>query len=139
MMRFRMFRITTEQFALLSDQLPGDDQLSLNREFEFFHSEEEPLVAIGVRYQLSANSRDLLVIQLRCEFVFHAEDWEAATKEGETTIPKETLDYLLSQSVGVVRGTLHAKTEGTPFQAFVLPPQDVSEVVTEALVIKRNQ
>jgi hypothetical protein len=33
-------------------------------------------------------------------------------------------------TVGTIRGILHCKTEGTPFNALILPPINVSEMVT---------
>ncbi len=49
--------------------------------------------------------------------------------------PKAFADHLLVLSLGTVRGVLHAKTEGTPFNRFFVPTINVAEILTTDTII----
>ena len=41
--------------------------------------------------------------------------------------------------MGTLRGVLHAKVENTPYNMFILPTINVTELVKEDIVIKTNE
>lgn len=135
MVRFNMFRINTEQFAILENQLPTGE-VTLNSELLFKHSVEGKSIATEISFSFATAQSKFIVLKVSCEFSIHPDDWEIF-KEGNTiVIKKNLLEYFVVQTIGTARGILHCKTEGTPFNIFVLPPINVTELVTEDMIIQ---
>lgn len=138
MIRFRMFKIHTPQFAILEDEaLPR--RVRVDVDFTIKTSEKGEQVAIEMSTRLLDEEKLLLTSKTICEFEIHPEDWESITDNGKTTIPKDTIDYFLVQTVGAVRGILSCKTEGTPYGGFVLQPLDVSQIIQEPIVVEEQK
>lgn len=138
MIRFRMIKIKVTQFALLKDT-PPESSGSIELITNIKHSVERKMIAIEIILRFNSEDDDkkdtFMTLGVQCDFNIHPEDWESCKKETSVVIPKETLDYFLSQTVGVSRGVLHCKTEGTPFNSLVLPPLNVSQVIKKDLCI----
>lgn len=131
MIRFRMFKINVEQFAIFVEDMPqGQDAFSLETRLQFKISDEHKIAPVA-RFLFANKNQPILVIEVCCEFDIHPEDWKAMLKGTVVTIPKETLSYLAAQTVGVARGVLYCKTEGTPFWALILPPINVASMISE--------
>ena len=124
MMQFRMVRITVGQFAILADSVPDGD-ISGNLKLSVEVAPEVRQVAVGFSWSFDhADS-----IDMKCEFQIRPEDWDKSVSDGKVTIPKSLVGILAAQTVGVARGVLYCKTEGTPFNGLILPPLNVSDAV----------
>lgn len=129
MIRFKMIKINTEQFALLQETIPDRDNVALSLNVELKYAAAACMVAVGALFTFSCADDKFMILKVLCEFQIHPEDWESCTSDNVVTIPKDCIDYLLSQTVGTARGILHCKTEGTTYNDIVLPPLDVSDVI----------
>ena len=94
-------------------------------------------VACTVDLSLSQNDMPFLKIKLVCFFDIKEEEWEALLSEDKkkVKIPKEIADHFATVTIGAARGVMHAKTENTPFNAFLIPLLDISQTVKEDIVI----
>lgn len=132
MVRFRMFKINVDQFAILADNpVPNvkiDNKMSLDI------SQENRNIRINMTFNFSDGTNSLMLLKMNCEFNVHQEDWSRFQTEDKIVIPKSIIDYFVVQTVGTARGILHCKTEGSPFNYIVLPPMDVSQMVKEDIV-----
>lgn len=128
-----MVKITTKQFAVFADTLPESLSLSVKVEpsFEAGHH----LIGLDALFSIQSDTSKILLLELFCEFEIAPDDWDAQTINDTTIIPKETLDYMLSQVVGVARGVIYVRTEGTVFSQLVLPPINVSKMIQEDMKI----
>lgn len=129
MIRFRMTKINTEQFAVLQESIPEKDKVTLSLNIELKYAAAECMVAVGALFTFSYANEKFMILKVLCEFQIHPDDWKDCTSDNVVTIPKDCIDYLLSQTVGTARGILHCKTEGTGYNDMVLPPLNVSEVI----------
>ncbi|NOQ75958.1 MAG: hypothetical protein GQ574_28385 [Crocinitomix sp.] len=59
------------------------------------------------------------------------ETWLLLTDEQELVFPKGFIRHLSVICVGTARGILHAKTEGTKFNEFILPTINVEDLIQE--------
>lgn len=134
MMKFRMARINVDQFAILTGTLP-DGNLDVNVTLALKYSLDMHRVATSLTFIFSRKDERILLLELTCEFEIKPEDWEAAIKDSKLVIPRYALETFVVQSVGTARGILHCKTEGTPFNGIILPPINVTELVTEDMVV----
>jgi hypothetical protein len=46
-------------------------------------------------------------------------------------VPKDFIRQLLVIAIGTARGVLHTKTENTPFNRFILPVLDATNLIKE--------
>ncbi len=128
MMQFRMVRITVGQFAILADSVPDGD-ISGNLKLSVEVAPEVRQVAVGFSWSFDYEESRLMLIDMKCEFQIRPEDWDKSVSDGKVTIPKSLVGILAAQTVGVARGVLYCKTEGTPFNGLILPPLNVSDAV----------
>ncbi len=131
MFRFRMCKIQITQFAILKEKVTGGN-LGFKMETSIKHSIPNKKIATEIILNFTDNKKNsCMVLGVQCDFDIHPEDWEGNIKDNTLTISKETMDGILSQTVGAARGILHCKTEGTTYNGFVLPPLDVKNVIKE--------
>ena len=134
MIRFKMFRISTGQFAILSTEPPkGEVEISTNIELK--HANDGSAVMVNATFTFSEKERQVMVLGTTCEFSIHPEDLQALTTDGKVVIPKGTIDFFIAQTVGTARGILHCKTEGTPFNGIIIPPMNVTGMFKDDMVI----
>ena len=135
MIGFRMNRIRVDQFAILTDSIPPED-LSLGFAISFGVAPSIHEVCTTVRFDISHAESPLLILELSCFFEIREEDWNKFKQDNKVIIPKGLLAHFGVHTIGTARGILHCKTEGTPLNAFILPPINVSERITEDIIIE---
>lgn len=130
-----MNRIRVDQFAILTDSIPPED-LSLGFAISFGVAPSIHEVCTTVRFDISHAESPLLILELSCFFEIREEDWNKFKQDNKVIIPKELLAHFGVHTIGTARGILHCKTEGTQLNAFILPPINVSERITEDIIIE---
>lgn len=130
--RFRMVRISLDQFATLSDRLPEGFNVGISLSFSFSVDTKKIACIINVDICDAENNR-VVILKSTCEFAVHDDDWNGFIKESRFVASAEFLRYLGSQAVGVARGILFCKTEGTPFASLVLPPVNVAKMIKDGI------
>mgnify|MGYP001062240764 CR=1 FL=1 len=133
-MRFRMARINIDQFAILTDIVPNGS-LEVNVTLSLKYSMDVRRIATSMSFVFGEESERILMLELTCEFEIHEEDWLAAIDGSKLVIPKVMLEHFAVQTVGTARGILHCKTEGSQFNGIILPPVNVTELVTEDMIL----
>lgn len=133
MVRFRMFRIHTDQFAILSEKAPADfDDVGMGVAFSYKVA-EDCKIATTIKLSFDNGKKPLMMIEVTCEYLINEDDWKGMIKGDVLNVTKETLEYLTAQAVGVTRGILHCKTEDTPFSMLIIPPLNVAKMITSGL------
>lgn len=138
MLRFRMVKIAIKQFAILKDSFDGKN-MAINLNVGLSHSISSQLIGITASLSFISNEEKVMILELFCAFQINPDDWKQSVSGGNIIIPKETLCYFVSQTIGTARGILHCKTEGTIYNSLVLPPFDVSNVVNEDMKINLEE
>lgn len=83
---------------------------------------------------------NFLILEVVCIFKIADESWNDVFDAAETkvTLPKGFAAHLAAVAVGVARGVLHAKTEQTILNRFMIPLINVAENFTEDIVLKEG-
>lgn len=132
MTRFQMIKINVEQFAIIASEVP-DSPVSVSTGIAFMYSTEAHRIACSFDIEYLTDEEKLLKLKTRCEFEIHSEDWNNFIGGNRLKIPKTLLEYFAVHTVGTARGILFCKTEGTPFNNFIIPPIDVASIITEGI------
>ena len=140
MIRFRMVKITTTQFAIVGDMCGEIDEIGIELGFNVKYSMDMRRIGVSPLLTLmSENDDKLLILELFCEFEVHPDDWQGMITDNRLIINKDFLGNLISQSIGTLRGVLYCKTEGTSYSNFVLPSVSISELVNTDAEFKLEQ
>lgn len=138
MVRFRMFKLSVEQFAILGDVIP-EGAINLQTSFSFLYSIEANRIAIPITYKfLDKDNNPLLLLVLQTEYEILKEDWENCRKDDLVILPKSLLECLIAQNIGAARGVVFCKTENTPFAGLIIPPINVTEMKIEDLILEKK-
>lgn len=128
---FSLKKITTEQFAIIESAFKeGEDvQFSVNAKYGI--NEEDKMVAVFVSPAFYQNEKAFLVLEMACHFKIVDDTWESFKNKDKTklTIPVGFIRHLIMLTIGTARGVLHSRTESTPFNDFLMPTINVTEIV----------
>jgi hypothetical protein len=133
---FRLLNIVTEQFATFEvENLPENNDLK--SELQFSINPENRVVACRMKFQFLHENQPIVVLTVVCNFDIEVDSWNNnIVSNKKITLPKHLLEHLCVITVGTARGILHAKTENTFFNKFMIPTLDVSNLVEKDVVFE---
>lgn len=133
---FLLQSISTEQFAILEEDIKASDGLELTTNLTFGIQPNEHLIGVFSKFTFSQNGKPLMLIEIGCHFLIKPEHWlKMESKEGTVLVPKSVVSHMAIITIGTARGVLHAKTEGKAHNEFVLPTINVSELINKDVEI----
>jgi len=128
--RFALGQIKTDQFAIIESAYKANEDVNLKIGLQYGSNKDEKLLSVKVSVQFEQYTIPFIIMEATCFFHIEPSDWELLIVENGLLIPKVFITHLPLLTIGTVRGILHAKTEGTNFNGFVLPTVNVTELVT---------
>jgi hypothetical protein len=130
---FSLKRISTEQFAILTESFQEGKPLELSVNLRFGADKETRMVGSYANFKFGLEHQPFLLIEVGCHFEIELDAWEKmCSEDGQTmNFAKGFMAHLAMITVGTARGVLHAKTDNTPFNRFVLPTINVTDLVQE--------
>ena len=133
---FRLLNIVTEQFATFEvENIP--DNNDLKSELQFSINPDNRVVACKMNFQFLHHNQPLVVLAIVCNFDVEEKSWnENVLSANKITLPKHFLEHLCVITVGTARGVLHAKTENTTYNRFLIPTLNVSNLVAKDVVFE---
>jgi len=132
---FLLQDIQTVQFATFDESFTEDGKTELNTGLKFGIDEKEHLIEVIASVKFLQKKKPFLKLDIACRFTITDEAWNDFLKDKQIIIPVAFIRHLSVITIGTTRGVLHAKTENTPFQQFLLPAINVQEMITEDLII----
>ncbi len=134
-LQFQLVKIDTPQFAIIND---GEFNNPLQIDFEINFAIDNNLSAIKNTLKVVYMNANEPVMQLviDCCYAISPDSWKEITASDKSIVaPAGFLQHLTALTIGVTRGVLHSKTEGTNLNKFSLPLIDISEIVKNDMVI----
>ena len=128
--RFSLAKISTDQFAIIPSSFKMGEDVNLKTSLQFGSNKESKLISVKASFQFEQQLIPFLIIEASCYFNIEPNDWNIFVQEAEIIVPKNIITHLTVLTVGTVRGILHAKTEGSNFNGFIIPTINVTELVT---------
>lgn len=138
---FGLHKVTTEQFAIVSEFPKEDKEITLNTAYRFVTDIEHRAIATFLKVSFDKIDSPFLIIETGNHFIIEDKSWEKIYNEEnkELIIPKGFASHLLMISMGTARGILHCKTENTPYNKYLLPLMNVADMVKSKIQIKVDQ
>jgi hypothetical protein len=135
---FKLLKVTTEQFATIEECFNDKEKVKLGANLRFAANDKSRTIGIFSELRFNCQQKVFLVIEAGCHFQIQSPSWETMIKDNNLTVPKGFMQHLAVITIGTARGILHAKTEGTPFNRFVLPTINITELVKQDVVFTFN-
>ncbi|MBU2018701.1 MAG: hypothetical protein KJ941_03560 [Bacteroidetes bacterium] len=126
---FSLIGLKTEQFATFSENFNENETTSLDTTLDFKISDTGNHLILFSTFAFEQNDKVIVKIQISTHFNIKQEAWDSFKNGEEIVFPKGFLSHIAMLSVGSARGVLHAKTEGTIFNQFLLPTINVAELI----------
>ncbi len=135
---FSLSKITTEQFAIIEDGFSDDGDMRLGTEIGFGADKSQKIIGVFASFKFESNKKAFIIIQIGCHFEITREAWEPMLDDDSDSldVPKGFMRHLAMLTVGTTRGVLHAKTENTCFNKYLLPTINVSELIESDVAIQ---
>ena len=138
---FKLQNIETEQFATFEDAFTEGEQVSLSTNLKFGLDEEKQIIAVILSVQFLQKKSPFLKLDAGCHFSISESSWNEFLNKDKSKIvfPKGFITHLSVLTIGTVRGILHEKTNNTPYNNYLLPTINVTEMITEDLEMELNE
>lgn len=137
---FAFSGIKTQQFAIIEEayKKTGTFELAVNVGFSL--DESNRTIIISVEFSFYKKETPFIILALDCFFEINKTGWSKLSHPDELSyiIPKTLSQHLTVLSVGTARGVLHAKTEGTIFNDYVLPTVDITKIVNKDVTVSQQ-
>ena len=135
---FALRGMNTEQFATFPDLYDEDKDVLFWQGYEYGADPDSHFVGVLTEYRFAHGETPFLTIKISCHFEVIIDAWKEMLSEDEQSITLDPgfLGHLLMLTIGTCRGVLHAKTENTEFNQYLLPAINVAELITEPLTIE---
>lgn len=138
---FGLRSISTEQFAIIESAFDkSKENIELGNSLRFGFNIEKRIVSTFLLVNFSQDKGPFIILEIGCYFEIMKEHWDNlySAELSEIKLPMEIARHLVVLAMGTLRGVLHARVENTPFNMFILPTINVTELVKEDIVIKTN-
>lgn len=128
MLRYRLDQIKTEHFLFKPGYVTGAEYLCVPQ-FSLRASEEKCQILVQLWMVIKMGDIEFVDYKLSCVFGLPQDSWEALMNDEKIVLPKFFVEHLMAQVIGIARGVLHAKTEGTIYNGVFIPTVDLTNVV----------
>ncbi|MCH2084689.1 MAG: hypothetical protein MK226_20050 [Saprospiraceae bacterium] len=129
---FILQKITTEQFAILEESFQADENTELGTELKFSINALEKRISVFPRFVFRHSKQSpFLIIAVGGHFKISESSWKQfiQSESHQIIVPRNFMAHLCVITVGTTRGILHAKTEGTAFNQFLLPSINIFDII----------
>ena len=135
LVKYALIGITTEQFATISE--PKESEFGLNVSISIKSDYENRGIGLNLSLKFVESESVFMIVETTTHFVIDAEWWDHKSNGGQDNVvlDKDFITHLLTIAIGVTRGVVHAKTENTPFNRYIVPLINVSELGGEDVII----
>lgn len=128
---FILRKITTEQFAIIESSYKSGSEIDLKVGLGFGINFSNNIISVLFSTTLIQEEAPFLILEVGCHFNVADKAWRSFYDKSKTglIVPKEFMSHLVVLTIGTARGVLHVKTESSPFNEFLLPTLNVTELV----------
>jgi len=136
---FAFTGLRTVSFAIIEKAYKKNGESNLFTGLGFGLDIEDHVVTCNARFSFEKKKdQPFLILEIQALFEIEKNDFHNEMKQADNTylVSKGLAVHFAVLTIGSARGILHAKTEGTPFNEFLLPTIDVNNMLQEDVILK---
>lgn len=130
---FKLKQIRTEQFAIIDSKAVAKYQVSTNIKVGIDGTKR--IIVLTMGFKFISGTTTFLILEVSCNFEVSETSWKEICKGNLVKLPKNFVTHLSMITVGTARGVLHAKTENTAYNKYLLPTIDLTKLITQDLSV----
>jgi len=139
-LQFSLAKIETTQFAVIERPFSKEatlENVALTITLPFGVNIADKIIVSFGHFSFELDRNPFLIIEVRCYMQIGEDSWQLlfVKDQGVIKIEKDALIHFAMVCVGTARGVLHAKTENTPYNRFLLPTINIFDIIKEDLII----
>jgi len=135
---FKLTGIATTEFAIIDSILVKEENISLNTGIEFSVNINDNNIGVEPKFIFSSDNQPFMIIGVRCNFYITKEGLDEILIDNKYIFPLGFITHLSVIAVGTARGVLHSKTENTPYNKYLIPTINLTEIIKSDLVIEKR-
>lgn len=136
---FSLIKITTEQFATFEEHLKENAAIKQNISIGVGHNFKNRQIGIFTKASFEQEA-PFLAIEASCSYKIKEETWLNLKTDSNTYIvPKKNIHQLILLSIVTLRGILHAKTENTLFNKYIIQSFNISELMKDDYIVMEEE
>ncbi|UNY97750.1 hypothetical protein MQE36_11710 [Zhouia spongiae] len=131
---FAFTGLRTVSFAIIDTAYKKTGETNLITGLGFGLDIDDHIVTCNTRFSFEKKKgQPFLLLEVQATFEIEKNDFLSKIKQGEHKyiVKKNLAVHFAVLTIGSARGILHAKTDGTPFNEFILPTIDVNNMLQE--------
>ncbi len=135
---FSLAQIVQNQFSTFDIDFTDDVKIAENYAVGFGYSVEEKKIGCSISYQLEADEKPFLKIEVTCVYNIEDPSWKDILQDGAIVLPKGFATHLAVISSGTTRGILFANTRDAKYSNYLLSLLDITKIITDDVTIQIN-
>lgn len=137
---FKLASIKTEEFAIIEESFKDGERVNLSTSINFGIDKENHILGTTIKFKFDQNETPFLIVAATCAFQIEEKAWESLLDEESVNliVPEGFASHMAVLTTGTIRGILHEKTNDTEYNHFIVPPINLTELITEDVVLKLN-
>jgi hypothetical protein len=137
---FKLLSLKTEQFATFEENYQERiNEAGLLVNANWVLNIDNKQIGVFTTFSFDHEKKVFLKIQVSCHFEVTPQSWDEYCEEKKITFPKGFIQHITTLAIGSTRGVLHAKTEGTVFNKYLIPTIDVTKMVKKDVEFSISQ
>lgn len=136
---FAFTGIRTVSFAVIEAAYKKSGETNLLTGIVFGLDREDHAITCNARFAFEKKKdQPFLILEIQTIFQIEENDFLTKIKQDDKTylLTKNLAVHFAVLTIGSARGILHAKTEGTSFNEFLLPTIDVNDMLQEDITFE---
>ena len=138
---FAFTGLRTVSFALIDSAYKKTGSTDLLSQLGFGVDIDDHTITCNTKFSFEKKKdQPFLIVEVQGLFEIEKKDFQSKVKQedGSFLITKDLATHFAVLTIGSARGVLHAKTEGTTFNQYLLPTIDVKSIIQEDVVLNKS-
>lgn len=133
---FKLSSIATTEFAIIEDIIVKEENISLKTGIGFNVDLKNNIIGVEPKFVFLSEDHPFMIVGVQCNFYITQDSLDENLVENKYIFPLGFITHLAVIAVGTARGVLHAKTENTPYNKYLIPTINLTEIIKSDLVIE---
>jgi hypothetical protein len=134
---FAFVKLRTLSFATIDTAYKKTGNVNLSSGLNFGLDMDKYMITCSAKFSFqNSKNQPFLILEVQGLFEIEKNDFKTKVQkeDGSYLISKGLATHFAVLTIGAARGVLHCKTEGTPYNQYLLPTIDVKQMVSDDLI-----
>ncbi|KAA6437080.1 hypothetical protein FEM33_20405 [Dyadobacter flavalbus] len=133
---YQISKVVTDQFATMSDVEIDERNMSIFAGVNYQVDSKVYSIRCFTDFGIMSNGNAFIKISVSVYYFIKPEDWKRFDiKDKQVEIPMSFVKHLADLTLATTRGILHAKTENTSYNKYIMPYLNADALVKTKVLV----